>query len=769
VKQALRVVRERHDVAALVVLVLATFFFPKHVPPGIYGLGIVNGAALALQAIGLVLVYRSNRIINFAQVQFGAVAATFFVVMVRYFPLGRGVRAICPPCLDHASGAVLRANYFLSLTLALLISIALGYLTYALVVKRFANAPRLVLTVATIFIVQVLGGLESAIPLRLTTADQRKLGLQLGAAGGPFHLTIEWAPARFNSPDILTVLISGLAVVGLLVYFRRSRTGIAIRASAENPNRASTLGVNVDSVTSRVWVLAATLSGVAALLSSMTLGASGGGTTASLGVPLLLKMLAVAVIARMVSLPIAAAGAVAFGILEQAVQWSFGSTTILDGSLVLLIGAILLLQRYRASRADVEQASAWKADREIRPVPSELRGLVVVQNWKRWIIAIGIIAALGFPWAMSSGQTNLAGVWMIYAMVGLSLLVLTGWAGQISLGQFAFAAVGGWIAAASRLPFPLAIVLATIGGALIAVIIGIPAIKLRGLHLAIMTLAFAVSTTAVLLDARYLGRLLPDSLGRPAFLGMRFDDERVFYYFTLLMLVGVNVVVMGIRRSRTARALIAARDNERAAQSFGIDIVRARLAAFAISGGIAAFAGALFAFHQHGVKAVEYPAETSVTMFLIAIIGGFGGIAGPQIGALYYGVLGLISKSAIVTYLGTGGVGLLVLMALPGGLVGGAQRVRDSVLKRIAKRNRIVVPSLLADVRIDPHSRERAPILPKVRSGGGSDFVPERYRLADQWAMNLPEDTFLHANLQTVHRGPTKDSTFGSASESNDD
>ncbi len=741
--QALRILRDRNDVLALVVILLSIQFFPgKAVPGGIYGLGVVGGAAIALHAIGIVLIYRSNRIINFAQVGVGAVAASLFILLTKFFPLVRLVRTVCPPCIEGASfergvsvvsPSIYNVNYYVSLVLSLLFVLALGWGVYVFVIKRFANAPRLVLTVATIFLAQFLGFFQAGLPRILTSEDQREFGgFNLGPSRIPFQFEMQIAPARFHAPEVLTVVAFAVAVAGLFVYFRRSSTGVAIRASADNPSRVATLGVNSHSVTVRVWVFAAALSGVAGILQAMNVGASG---STNLSVSNMVRILAVAVIGRMVSLPITALAAIVFGILDQAVLWSFGSVVIVDGILLFLVGGILMLQRYKVSRAEIESASEWRAAREIRPIPTELRPLPSVRKWLRGLSVVGTLVLLGSPWAMSPAQTNLMAVVFIYAIVVMSLLVLTGWAGQISLGQFAFAAIGGYVAAMWKAPFLIVILGAAVVGAITAVIVGLPALKMRGLHLAVTTMAFALTTTAFLLNPRYLGKNLPSTLERPHFLGMNLDDQRVYYYFSLVMLALVVAAIVGIRKSRTARALIAARDNEQAAQSFGINLLRLRLGAFAISGFIAALGGALFAFHQHGVKVQAYSPEQSILMFTIAVIGGLGSVAGPLIGSAYNGGLVIFGATPLITAFATGGLGLLLLLFIPGGLSQFVYGIRDGILRRVASRNRIIVPSLLADVRLTGEV-PRAPITAKVRPGGGTVFVPLRYRLGGQWLVS---------------------------------
>ena len=716
----------------VVIQILPALLDEARLPLGLYGFGLTGGAALALQAAGMILVYRSNRIINFAQVQVGAVAAAFFVAMVQYLPILRLFSYVCPPCLVSAPRGFQIFNYFFSLIAAMGLAVLISYLVY-FVARRFREAPRLVLTVATIFIAQLLGGMQGWLPQLLANEDQREAGVQLSAAKPPFSLSLRVAGTTFQAPDIMMFVVAIAAIALLSVWLRRSSTGTAIRASAENADRAQSVGINVTKVTGRVWLIAGGLSGIVAILTAMSIGVGSQPTLSAGG---MVRILAVAVIARLVSLPITVAAALVMGIFEQAVLWFFSSVTPLDGLLLVVLALVLLVQPYRLSRAELDQASGWQAARQIRPIPRELRGLPIITKWLRGGATVGLGLALGLPWVMSPSQTNLLAYVMIVGVVSLSVLVLTGWAGQISLGQFAFAAIGGYVAAVLQIPFLLALIAGSLAGGLVALLIGLPAIKMRGLHLAITTLSFALAVSAILLNPNYLGKALPATLERPTFLGLDMEDDRTFYYFTLVVLIFVVTAVVGLRRSRMARALIAARDNEQAAQSFGINLLTARLTAFAVSGLIAALAGALFAFHQHGVRAISYAPEVSVRMFLIAVIGGLGGVWAPLVGVtLFEGVLTIVTTNPVVTFLATGGGGLAVLLLAPGGLAQVIVNMRDSILRSIARRSRIVVPSLLADV--DPTlETPRVPIAPKLKPGGGGAFVPRRYEVGGQWALD---------------------------------
>jgi branched-chain amino acid transport system permease protein len=318
-------------------------------------------------------------------------------------------------------------------------------------------------------------------------------------------------------------------------------------------------------------------------------------------------------------------------------------------------------------------------------------------------------------------------------MVALSLLILTGWAGQISLGQFGLALVGAWVVAASGWPLPIALLAAALAGSAAAIIVGLPALRLRGLHLAISTMAFAVGASAMLLNGRYLGKYLPTTLRRPVVLGFDFNDARVFYYFVLVILIATVLATVGMRRSRTARVLIACRENEPLAQTYGVNLIRVRLTSFAISGFIAALAGGLIAYAQFGVHSQQFDVSASIYMFLIAVIGGLGSIAGPIISALFYFTINTFGSNLIVALAATGVGVVLLLLFMPGGLSEGFFGMRDALLRRVAERYRIDVPSLIEDG--GARRGDRARIAPKQHSTGASIHVPVRYRIDGQWTL----------------------------------
>lgn len=695
--------------AALVGLVfVAAALFPKGLPAGIGLTAAVFAARASLAVAGVVLIYRTNRIVNVAQLQLGAFGGVLF------FHLIRNHTVLATLGVDRPSQWMLHLEYWGVALLAVALSALCGLATYVFVVRRFRDAPPLVGTVATIAVAQVLTWAATQVP---NWFEEQTLG---GVVPPPMTVRFRVAPVLFNVAEVAALVSGAAALFAIAFFLRRTRMGVAVRASAENPDRAASLGMNVTKIGATVWTLAGALSGIGAVLLVMSVGGGTGGAAAGS----LVRVLAAAVIAGMVNLPLALLATLALAVLDQSFLWSFGNATLLDLVVFLLLLLFLVLRPVpRAGRVDPTGGS-WQAAREVRPVPQELRGVKDVARLRRRVaIALGVVA-LGFPFVMSPSQTSSGTVMLLYGIVGMSLLLLTGWAGLISLGQFAFAAVGGWGVALFGgqlgLPFLLALPLAGLLGAVASVVVGLPALRIRGLYLAVTTLAMAVAVTSVLLGERYGGRLIPSTLDRPSIFGLDGADETVFYYLALAMLALVTVATVGMRRSRTARALIACRDNDRAAQSFGINLVRARLETFAVSGLFAAVAGGLFAYQQGGVAAGNFSPDTSLTMFLMVVIGGLGSIAGPLLGAFLVGGLTIF----LPTYVGvfSAALVLVILTAAPGGLTQAAFGVRDSLLRRIAVRNRIRVPSLLADGRLFP-TDEKAPIREKATP------VPTRYRL----------------------------------------
>jgi branched-chain amino acid transport system permease protein len=484
----------------------------------------------------------------------------------------------------------------------------------------------------------------------------------------------------------------------------------------------------------------------------------------------LLRALTACVIARMDNIPVAVAAAVGISIFEQSVFWAVRQSSIVDAVLLGVIVVSLLLQRGRLGRVDESATSTWAATEEIRGIPSELATMPQVKRGVRralWLLAAAILV---YPWVMSPSQTNLGALYAIYGIIGISLVTLTGWAGQISLGQFGFVCVGAVVGGATTgrwdLPFPVALVLGTAVAAGVAVVVGLPALRIRGLFLAVTTLAFAMSCSTVLLNPDFFGWLLPARVSRPVLLWFDSNtDERTYYYLCAAALGAAIFVVQGLRKTRTGRLLIAMRDNERTAQSHGANLVRNRLTAFALSGGLAGFAGVLYAHHQAAVSPQAFGPEQSIQMFLMAVIGGLGSITGALLGAIYLGTVNLVIGGSAGRLLASGGGFLAVLLFYPGGLGAALYAARDAWLRRIAMLDRIFVPSQVGDFRVLVHQPGDREQQAEPHHERGGEAHPARFRLLIERefpGQDRDEDDVVDAE-HDFHRGERRqaDPAFG--------
>jgi branched-chain amino acid transport system permease protein len=647
-------------------------------PLGVFVRGVLVGGVTALIALGMALIYRSNRIVNFAQGDLGAAPAVLVFLLLTDWGW--------PYPLAVAAGA--------------LAAFALGGIVELAVIRRFFRAPRLVLTVATIGLAQLLTGIAVFLP-RWFGIEGSFLAPRIQ---DPFDVRFEIGGTIFRANSVVAFVATPLLVLGLVVFLRGTKLGIAIRASADRADRAALLGVPVKRLQTLVWAVAGLLAFAATFMRAGILGLPVG-SVLSLGI--LLRSLTALLLGGLVHLPVIGLSAVALGVLELGIDWHAGDTLLgfdlppLDAVLALVVLVALLLRRRRDGRTDIDDQSSWQAADEVRPIPRELARLPEVR-WTR-IALIGALAAaaLLLPHVLPVDQSLKASAVMVYAILAMSIVVLTGWAGQVSLGQVAFFAIGAAIGAKLthtwNVDLLLAVVLAGMAGAAAAVLVGLPALRYRGLYLAVTTFAFALATTAYFLDRSYFQWVPNQRITRRPLLGIvDIDSPTRIYYVMLAGLLVVLIGLRGVRHSRTGRVLIALRDNERGAQAYSIDVVRAKLTAFAISGFVAAVAGALFVHHQQAFGSGPYQPSENLAVFAMAVVGGVTSLPGALLGAFY--LLGTRWFLPIEWQFLASGFGvLLVLMVLPGGLGGLLFDIRDHALRWVAGRRDILVPSLLAD------------------------------------------------------------------------
>lgn len=673
---------------ALGILAVQLVLFPM--PLGIWLQGLTVGLLGALLAVGMGLVYRANRILNFAQADLGVAPALLAVILVQSFAW----------------------HYLLGLTVGLVAAVVVGGITELAIIRRFFRAPRLILTVATIGLSQLLVVLALYLPdwlAELTGRSRGEVDVTAERVSFPWDLRFTVEPLIFRSDHVVAWIVAPAVLVGVALFLRYTSVGIAIRASAERADRASMLGVPVKRLHTYVWILAAVLSFIGLFLRAGVMGVPFG-TAFSLSVALL--ALAALTLGRLTNLPAIAASAIGLGLLEQGVIWNEevnlglfslnADRAVLVTPIVgLVIIAGLLLQRRGATRAEQDGASSWQSAQDVRPVPPELADQREVRVL-RWLLAVSVVAGVAvLPHLLGTADSLRASAVIIYATITLSLVVLCGWAGQVSLGQMGFVGVGAAVGALATsqwgLDLTLGLLAAGVAGALAAILVGIPALRLRGLYLAVVTLAFGLAATSYFLNPQFFGWIPQGRIDRPALLGQwHLDSPTRIYYVCLVGFALMAFVVMGVRRSRTGRVLLAMRENERGVQAFGVSVVRAKLTAFALSGFVAAFAGGMLVHHQQVFSLGLIAPEQNLLVFTAAVVGGLGSLLGATLGALFLqGGTWFLPQE--LQLLSTGVGVLIVLLVLPGGLGGLVYRIRDLWLRSVAGRKGIVSPSLLAD------------------------------------------------------------------------
>jgi branched-chain amino acid transport system permease protein len=645
--------------AASVVFVVVLQLVAYPMPLGNWIRGAVLGLLNAMLAMGMALTYRANRVINFAQAELGSVPTAFAAAFILFWGW----------------------PYLLGLGAGVVLAIVLGGVVEVAIVRRFRHSPRLVLMVATLGITQLMVVLGILVP--------RWWGRNLASEriAPPLDWKLTVGSFILNANDLIAIVVAPLSILAVAWFLARSRVGLAMRASAERSDRAGMLGIPVSRINTLVWSVSALLSFVALFLKS---GITGVPLGYAVGLPTLLQAVAALVIGRLERLPTIVTMAAALGLLEAGVQWNSESPFVAYPIMAAVMFGVLLVQRPSTSRRDLDATSSWRGVEEVRPLPPEVRADPWVSSIRWTMLAAGAVGIVLVPIVLPVDYVLKATALVSFAIIGMSLVVLTGWAGQLSLGQMGIVAVGAAASATctSRWNLDLTLALAVGGaaGALVAFAVGVPALRLRGLYLAVTTFAFGLSVQFWLLSDRFFG-WFPASDQRferlPLFGRIDISTPTRYYAYSVVVMVLVYLAVRSIRASRTGRVIVALRENDRAAQTFGVPAVRATLTAFVISGTIAGVGGALFAHLNQSFVIDSYGAGESFAVFMSAVIGGLGSLGGAFLGALYLRGTSWFIHAREWQLLATGAGVLIALLVLPAGLGGLWLRVRDLVVRRI--------------------------------------------------------------------------------------
>jgi ABC-type branched-subunit amino acid transport system permease subunit len=620
--------------------------------------GTITGLSYGLLALGLVLIYRTNRVLNFSQGQLGVVGAVFMVKCFYDFGI----------------------NYWAALVFALALAAAVGAAS-ELVLRRLFKRPRVLVMVATIGLAQVLY-LFTVLPF----VRPAKLTQPFPV---PFHPSFTLDGFVFGPGQVITLVVAPLVAIALALFIRFSPWGLAMRATAENADSARLSGVWVRRTSTITWIIAALLSAATAILNAPGQTSS---LTDVLSPDLLLLALTAALVGAMVNLPVAFLAGIAMGIIAEVLDFNFASTATVELILFAILLVILLVRVGTLTKgARTEERSSWELGAVTRQrIADRHRRLV-----RHGGIGTVVVAAAVLPLVLDIGHVYLMSQVCIFAVIALSLTVLTGWGGQVSLGQFGLVGVGAIVASrlGTHLPLPVLLLVGGAIGAAVAVAVGLPALRVRGLYLAVSTLGFALlmqttvlatSCWTVPLLHRQVCTGLPDPqstlLASPRLFGLSLASERSYAWFTLVVLVLSVLMVMVWRDRGVARRLVAVRDNETGAAAAGVPIVRTKILAFALSGFMAGYAGVCLAYADQRISVNTFDPSVSILVISMVVIGGLGSIPGAVLGAVYLiGLPAIFGTTPTIQFI-TSGIGLLAfILYLPGGLAEVLSRVGDLV------------------------------------------------------------------------------------------
>jgi ABC-type branched-subunit amino acid transport system ATPase component/ABC-type branched-subunit amino acid transport system permease subunit len=644
-------------------------------------LGAVRGLIVALIAMGLVLVYRSSRVINFAVGDLGVPCAALLAIMAgkHHWP------------------------YWPALIAAVLIGTLAGAIVELSVIRRLFHAPRVIVLVATIGVAQL------AQAVTLTLPDYKTGSLQTTF---PSPITGRWHPGAgivVRGSQLLALIVVPVITIGLWWLLGHTRFGQAVKASVSNPDLARLTGINPKLMSTGVWTIAGLLSAVAVILIATD---SGSTDLVAIGPDTLLRGLAAALVGRMLSFPKAVLAAIVIGVGDQVLFYNYTSDTGLV-QFILFLAVLVLVARI--SRDTDTGAQNFQFAPRVHTVPERLRATWWVRHMPQLVAGVGMLAAIAMPLVFTESARHFTYTLILgFAICASSVIVLTGWAGQLSLGQMAFAGLGALSAAAmvrgvtldigwheSRLlqatlptaPFWLALLLGAVIACVTATLIGVGALRVRGLLLAASTLAFAVAAQT------YIFRRPILSLGRPTVRLPRdpigpidiTNKNRAYYYLTLAVLVVVLAVAARLRRSGIGRMIVGVRENEQAAAALTVSPPRAKLTAFATSGFIAGLGGALLGGLVVTISYTErfglFIVTDSLELVAMAVIGGLGSLAGAVVGALWIVGLPAFWPDNDTVPLLTSSIGLLIiLLYIPGGFTQIAYWARDQLLRRLERR-----------------------------------------------------------------------------------
>jgi ABC-type branched-subunit amino acid transport system ATPase component/ABC-type branched-subunit amino acid transport system permease subunit len=628
-------------------------------------IGVVSGLGYGLAAIGVVLIHRATGVVNLAQTEIGTFGAALFALLTVKYGL----------------------DYWLALPVALAAGAVWGLVVDVVVMRRLLRVSRLAAFVGTVGVGALVFVAAFSLPRvqgssSFPTALPKWMGFEVGSS-----LSVQ-------SRHLALLLLVVPVVAILAVVLRRTRFGLAIRAAAESGEIARLTGVNPANLSTAVWSIASAFAVLSAIAVAPLTGFTGNASQQT-GPALLLRILVVALLARMTSLPMCLAGGAVVGVVEALALRNLQSH---PGAVeFLLFVAMLLVVLVTTSRR--REDGDWTTLAVRQGIPPSIRGLRRWRGFPRMAAATGFIGLVLVPllWTKAS-QLQMWTTVLLMATIAVATTMLAGWAGQLSLGQFALAGLGGLSGAVClrgdtleignfafslHLNFFGATVVAAVMGGVGAAIVGLPALRVRGLLLSVTTLSFAAASFGFLfrLDVWSDGKGYVAPLARPSIGSFSLASPRAYFWLCLVVLIVTAVAIGRLRRIGPGRLMVAMRDNESAVAAASISPRRVKLSAFALSGAVAGIAGFMFVVLQPGFTPdAPFEVKESLRIIAVVVIGGLGSVVGAVLGAVWvFGLPAIFGNNPSIEAI-TSGAGLLIVqLYLPGGFGGVALDVRDRV------------------------------------------------------------------------------------------
>lgn len=609
--------------------------------------GVIVGFLYALMGSGLVLLYRQSGVLNFAHGAVGTLAA--YVAYV---------------CVDNG------APYWLAALAALGVGIVLSLLIELMVIRRLAHSSDFTIAIATLGVALTIIGFATmrwgSTPVALPHAIDSNFHVQVG----PFAVGIN---------QLFAIAVTLVLFAALYLTIERTRFGLAMRAASEGPVTAAMLGINVSAIRIASWALAGALSSVAGLLISPEYYLDPQFLTA-----FMITAFAAIVIGGLESIGGALAGGLVFGVgsalLSYYVTGRLSKTVSLAA--ILLVLALFPHGLFgRRLRRVVEPVIARQALPRGFSLLRRLRAIdlgFVGANRLRVLqltSAVALVALLVLVPFFTSSNTvyELAGVAAIFpAVLGQNLI--SGYAGQPSIGQSGFMVVGAYVAALLvhhyNLAFPLALMAGMMVSSVVGVALALSAARLSGVYLALVTISFALALPELAsFPTNATGGALGIELPPPVVLGLDLGDTTTLY----LALVSVCILVGGIfylaSRRAPGRVWRAVRDSEAGAESIGLPVARVKLRVVALGGALAGLGGVLTGVLVGYLAPDSFTLWTSVYLLAAMIVGGSSSVLGSALGAAFIVLLPIYTSSLPqITQIVFGASILLAVTLAPDGL-----------------------------------------------------------------------------------------------------